>query len=216
MVIEFPHKYICIEGNIGTGKSSLTELISREYPCELILEQFHENPFLPLFYQDRERYAFSVELFFMTERYKQMQRQLLNRGLFDDFVISDYSFVKSLLFAKNNLIEEEFRLFQKLWNVLNASFPKPDILVYLHRDIQILRRFIKLRGRDYERLIEPEYLQEIQNTYFEYFRNILTFPVVIIDLNEIDFVKNKSHYESIKHLLAQNYLPGVHRISLLV
>lgn len=216
MTIEFPHKYICIEGNIGTGKSSLTEMINRDYSCELILEQFHENPFLPLFYEDRERYAFSVELFFMTERYKQLQRQLLNRGLFEDFVVSDYSFVKSLLFAKNNLIDEEFRLFQKLWNVLNASFPKPDLLVYLHRDIDILRKFIKLRGRSYERMIKMSYLQEIQNTYFEYFRNILSYPVVIIDLNEIDFVNNASHYDSLKHILSKKYLPGVHRISLIV
>lgn len=189
-------------------------MISNEYNCEIILEEFQDNPFLPLFYKDRERYAFSVELFFMTERYKQLQRQLLNRGLFQDFAIADYSFVKSLLFAKNNLSDEEYRLFQQLWAVLDKPFPKPDILVYFHRDVPILKDYIKLRGRNFEQMIEESYLQQIQNTYFEYFRNILSYPVVIIDLNQLDFVTNKDHYESIKQIISRDYLPGVHRISL--
>ena len=212
----FPYKYICVEGNIGSGKTTFSKMVRSEYECELILEEFRDNPFLPHFYKDRDRYAFSVELFFMTERYKQLQRQLLNQGLFQQFTIADYSFVKSLLFAKNNLIEEEYRLFQKLWNVLNAPFPKPDILIYLHRDVHILKSFIDIRGRDYEQMIKASYLLEIQNTYFDYFKNILTFPVVIIDLNEIDFESNANHYESLKHILSQKYLPGVHRISLVV
>jgi len=212
----FPYKYICVEGNIGTGKTTFVEMIRKEHNCEMILEQFQDNPFLPHFYEDRDRYAFSVELFFMTERYKQLQRQLLNQGLFQEFTIADYYFVKSLLFAKNNLIEEEYRLFQKLWNVLNAPFPKPDILVYFHRDVSILQELIKKRGRSYEKLIPSDYLKQIQDTYFDYFKNILTFPVVIIDLNDIDFVANPQHYESIKHIIKGNYLPGVHRISLIL
>ena len=216
MNIEFPYKYICVEGNIGTGKTTFAEMLSKEYSCELILEEFQDNPFLPFFYQDKDRYALSVELFFMTERYKQLQRQLSNRGLFQDFVLADYSFVKSLLFAKNNLIDEEFRLFQSMWKVFNSAFPKPDILVYFHRPIDTLMKFIDVRGREYEKLIQPEYLSTIQNTYFDYFKNILTFPVVILDLNEIDFVSDPKSYEAIKHILTQKYLPGVHRISLLV
>lgn len=182
----------------------------------MILEEFQDNPFLPYFYQDKDRYAFSVELFFMTERYKQLQRQLQTQGLFQQFTIADYSFVKSLLFAKNNLIDEEYRLFQKMWEVLNAPFPKPDILVYFHRDVSVLQKFIDVRGRPYEKMIQGEYLKQIQNTYFEYFRNILTFPVVILDLNEIDFVKDSKSYEAIKHIMASKYLPGVHRVSLLM
>lgn len=214
--ITLPYKYICVEGNIGTGKTTFVEMIKQDYNCEMILEEFQDNPFLPYFYVDRDRYAFSVELFFMTERYKQLQRQLLNQGLFQDFIISDYYFVKSLLFAKNNLIEEEYRLFLKLWNVLNAPFPKPDILVYFHRDVSILQKLIDKRGREYEKMIPTDYLKQIQDTYFDYFKNILTFPVVIIDLNEIDFVQHPQHYEAIKHIIATDYLPGVHRISLLV
>lgn len=216
MAIEIPYNYICIEGNIGSGKTSFTQMIHEEYQCQLILEEFNDNPFLPLFYQDKERYAFSVELFFMTERYKQLQQKLLKQDLFQKFTIADYSFVKSQLFARNNLIEEEYRLFMKLWNVLNASFPKPDILVYLHRDVETLKKYIEIRGREYEKLIEPEYLQNIQNIYFEYFRNILSFPVVIIDINDIDFVANPKHYEALKHIISSDYRPGVHRISLIV
>ncbi|MEL6122447.1 MAG: deoxynucleoside kinase [Bacteroidota bacterium] len=216
MKATIPYKFICIEGNIGTGKTTFAEMISQEYSCELILEEFQDNPFLPFFYQDKERYALSVELFFLTERYKQLQRQLSNRGLFQDFIIADYYFVKSLLFAKNNLIDEEFRLFQKMWNVFNSSFPKPDILIYFHRSVETLMKFIDVRGRDYEKLIEPDYLLRIQETYFDYFKNILTFPVVILDLNELDFVKSTNHYEAIKHIISQKYLPGVHRVSLIV
>lgn len=214
--LNIPYNYICIEGNIGSGKTSFTQMINEEYECELILEEFNDNPFLPLFYNDKERYAFSVELFFMTERYKQLQRKLLHKDLFRQFTIADYSFVKSLLFAKNNLIEEEYRLFIKLWTVLNKPFPKPDILVYFHRDVPTLQHFIKLRGREYEKLIKPEYLLSVQNTYFEYFRNILTFPVVIIDLNTIDFVQEEQHYDAIKHIISSPYNPGVHRVSLIV
>lgn len=214
--ISFPYKYICVEGNIGSGKSTFVEMISQEYNVEMILEEFQDNPFLPYFYKDKDRYAFSVELFFMTERYKQLQKQLLSQGLFQEFTIADYSFVKSVLFAKNNLIDEEYRLFQKMWDVLNTPFPKPDILVYFHRDVSVLKKFIDLRGRPYEQLIETSYLKQIQDTYFDYFKNILTFPVVILDLNEIDFLKDKKAYDAIKHIIAGKYLPGVHRVSLLV
>ena len=136
--------------------------------------------------------------------------------MFQQFTIADYYFVKSVLFAKNNLIEEEYRLFQKMWNVLNAPFPKPDILIYFHRDVSILEKFIHLRGRPYEKMIETSYLKQIQDTYFHYFKNILTFPVVILDLNEIDFVNDAKSYTAIKHIMAGKYLPGVHRVSLLV
>ncbi len=216
MTTHIPYRYICIEGNIGSGKTTFCEMIHEEMSCELILEAFNENPFLPYFYQDKDRYAFSVELFFMTERYKQLQRQLLNRGLFSDFVISDYSFIKSLLFARNNLMDEEYRLFQKLWDTLNASFPKPDILVYFHRDVDILMRYIAKRGREYEKLIQPDYLLQIQYTYFEYFKNILSYPVVIIDLKEMDFISDQTKYDTIKHVVSRKYTPGVHRVNLIV
>lgn len=191
-------------------------MLKEEYNCRLILEEFGDNPFLPLFYENPQRFAFTVELFFMTERHEQMERNLLNQDLFHDFTLADYTFIKTLLFARKNLTSEKFRLFQKMFQVLNQSLPKPDILIYFHRNIDLLLENIKSRGRDYEKNITENYLTEIQNSYFEYFRNILSFPVVIIDLNNVDFVKDPNHYEQVKYLISKKYNPGVHRISLIV
>lgn len=210
----FPYDYIAIEGNIGAGKTSLCHMMERDFNCKLMLEQFDDNPFLPLFYNDPERFAFTVELFFMTERYKQMQQTLLTPDLFKKFTVSDYAFVKTLLFANRNLPEEEFRLFQNLYNVLSQNFPKPDLLVYVHRSVDWLLTSIEKRGREYEKSITKEYLTGIQNAYFEYLRHISSFPVLIIDLNTIDFIANEDHYQEILKLLRKEYRPGVHRVSL--
>jgi deoxyadenosine/deoxycytidine kinase len=184
------------------------------HSCKLILETFNDNPFLPMFYKDPQRYAFTVELFFMTERHKQLQNHLLSQDLFYDFTMSDYYFTKTLLFARNNLEEEEFRLFQKLYKVLNQTFPQPDLLVYFHRHVDILMDNIKKRNRDFEKNISKDYLIKIQNAYFEYFRNILSFPVVILDLGDIDFVNNEKAFHEVKSLLYKEYTPGVHRMTL--
>ena len=157
-----------------------------------------------LFVQEPERFAFTVELFFMTERHEQMERSLMNQDLFKEFTIADYTFIKTLLFASKNLPNEKFRLFQKMFNVLNQSLPKPDLLVYFHRNVDILLDHIAKRGREYEKNITGEYLTQIQNGYFEYFRNT------------VDFVSNKNHYEQVKYLLSKHYQPGVHRVSLMV
>lgn len=191
-------------------------MLKDEYSCRLILEEFADNPFLPLFYKDPQRFAFTVELFFMTERHEQMERSLLNQDLFQEFTVADYTFIKTLLFASKNLPNDKFRLFQKMFNVLNQSLPKPDILVYFHRNVDILMQHINKRGRDYEKDITAAYLTQIQNSYFEYFRNILSYPILIIDLNTVDFVSNPNHYEQVKYLISKSYLPGVHRISLVV
>jgi len=208
-----PYKYICIEGNIGSGKTSLVEKLSFEYSSTKILEQFQDNPFLPLFYQNPERYAFTVELFFLTERYKQLQNTFVTPDLFVQHIISDFSFVKSLLFARKNLEDEEYRLFQMLYSVLSKSFPNPDLLVYLHRNSEYVLKNIKQRSRSYEQDIQIEYLLKIQDSYFEYLRNITSFPVLILDLKNMDFVGDRNNYETLKFLISKKYLPGVHRIT---
>lgn len=213
---DFPYDYICIEGNIGAGKTSLCRMMERDFNCKLMLEEFDDNPFLPLFYKDPERFAFTVELFFMTERYKQMQRTLLTQDLFKQFTVSDYAFVKTLLFANRNLPEEEFRLFQNLYSVLSQNFPQPDLLVYVHRSVDWLLASIEKRGREYEKNITGAYLKNIQDAYFEYLRHMSSIPVLILDLNTIDFVANEAHYQEILNLLRKKYLPGVHRVSLRV
>jgi len=211
---KIPYSFISIEGNIGSGKTSLVDLLSYELGGKKILESFADNPFLPLFYKDPERYAFTVELFFMTERYKQLQNDLTKPDLFNEYIISDFIFIKSLLFARKNLEEEEYKLFQMLFSVMNKNFRNPDLLVYLHRDPPILLENIKTRNRPYEQEIQADYLTMIQNSYFEYLRNIVSYPVLILDLKDMDFVSNEQHYETLKFLIGKEYNPGVHRISL--
>lgn len=214
MTAKIPYRYLCIEGNIGAGKTSFCKLIHADFNCKVILEEFDDNPFLPYFYNDPERFALTVELFFMTERHKQLEKNLINQDLFYEFTISDYFFSKTLLFAKNNLSNEEFKLFNRLYTVMSQAFPKPDLLVYFHRNVDILMHNIRKRGRDYENAITADYLLSIQNTYFEYFRNIVSFPILIIDLKTLDFLSNERLYEELKYLIARSYRPGVHRISL--
>ncbi len=214
--MNIPYKYICVEGNIGSGKTSLVERLCMDVNGRALLEQFANNPFLPLFYQNPERYAFTVELFFMTERFKQLQELNTSADLFTEHIISDFSLIKTQLFARKNLQEEEYRLFQMLFSVLNNSFPKPDILVYLHRDIEHLLENISKRDRQFETDLKPEYLKKIQDSYFEYIRNITSFPVLILDIKDLDFVSDQSSYETIKFLISKKYTPGVHRITVSV
>lgn len=210
----FPYNFIAIEGNIGAGKTTVCTMLAEDFTCRLILEQFTDNPFLPLFYDQPERYGFPVELFFMTERHKQLQEAFASIDMFTPLSIADYFFLKTLLFAKNNLIEEEFRLFQRLFDVLNATFPKPDILVYLHRSVDDLMFNIKKRGRQFETDISAEYLTEIQNVYFEYFRTEKSLPIVIIDVENIDFINDKNAYKKLINILTQSFSNGVHRLTL--
>ncbi len=208
------YNFIAIEGNIGAGKTTLCKMLSKDYNARLLLEQFSDNPFLPFFYENPERYAFSVELFFMTERHKQLQENLLNQDLFQQITISDYFFIKTLLFARKNLTTEEYRLFNRLFNVLNSTFPKPELLVYLHRPVEHLINNIKKRGRSYEQDISPDYLQHIQDAYFDYFKIETSIPILIFELDDIDFVQTPIYYQLIQKHLHQKYDNAIHRVTL--
>lgn len=209
----FPYNFIAIEGNLGAGKTTLCKKLEEDFNCKLLLEQFDDNPFLANFYESPERYAFPVELFFMTERHKQLQKHLTQRDLFKDLIVSDYFFIKTLLFAKNNLNAEEYRLFQRLFKVLNTSFPKPDLLVFLHRSVDGALSNIKKRGREYEQEISTEYLQKVQDVYLEYIRTEKSIPILIVDVDKIDFLESKVHYDMIVHSMKETYQPGVHHLS---
>lgn len=210
-----PHRFIAIEGNIGAGKTTLCHLLRDASNCELILEQFTDNPFLPYFYENPERYAFPVELFFMTERHKQLQQTLARPSLFPQLVVADYFFLKTLLFAKNNLDEQEYRLFQRLFHTLNSSFPKPDLLVYLHRSVDDLLENIRTRSRSFEKGIQPDYLQSLQDAYFAYFKTERGVPILIVELTGQDFKTNPALFEKIMGLLQRTYPKGIHRASLI-
>lgn len=206
--------YIVIEGNIGAGKTSFSQKLAEELNARLILEEFSDNPFLPLFYKNPERYAFPVELFFMTERHKQLQNVLVNQDLFQNYSISDYIFSKTLLFAGKTLEGEELRLFQRLFNTLNAAFPKPDLLVYLDRPVPELLENIRRRNREYEQDIQGSYLEQIQQAYFNFFRlQAENIPILLLDVEGMDFVNEEEDYAVLLDLLQKPYEKGLHRWS---
>ncbi|MFN9689446.1 MAG: deoxynucleoside kinase [Bacteroidota bacterium] len=208
------YPYIVIEGNIGVGKTTFCRKLQEKYDARLILEQFSENPFLPFFYENPERHAFSVELFFMTERHRQLQEELIQGDLFNQQIISDYIFIKTLLYAKNNLNEEEYRLFNRLFHVLNAHFKTPDLVVYLHRPVPNLLHQIKKRGRSFEMEINATYLENIQKAYFDFFKMDPEYPILVVGIDDLDFEKDNNAFELLNKLLLQKYEPKVHYIHL--
>jgi deoxyadenosine/deoxycytidine kinase len=197
-------RFLVIEGNIGAGKTTLATKFSEDLNARLVLEQFADNPFLPKFYADKERYSFPLELSFLADRYNQIKKEVLHPDLFQQLLISDYYFTKSAIFAGNTLQKDEYRLFRKLFNIVFESLPKPDLYVYLHLSTENLIKNIRKRGRDYEQKIDPEYLDTIQQGYFSYLKQITQFPVLILDTNGIDFVGNDEDYQMIKELIFNN------------
>jgi deoxyadenosine/deoxycytidine kinase len=213
-MLPFPYNFISIEGNIGAGKTTLCKMMEKDFGCRLILEQFTDNPFLPYFYENPDRYAFPVELFFMTERHKQLQESLSQLELFPQLILADYFFIKTLLFAKNNLSTEEFRLFQRLFHTLNSTFKKPDLLVYLHRSVDDLIDNIRNRGREFEKNIQPSYLQSLQDSYFSYFRTAYDMPILVINVTKVHFWRERKYYRKIVKLLQDNWKPGLNTVEL--
>lgn len=207
------YRYIVVEGNIGAGKTSLVSRIARDFNAKIVLEQFADNPFLPKFYADRERYSFTLELSFLAARYKQLYTELTDTDLFKAFTIADYYFAKSLIFAQSTLETDEYNLYRQLYNIIYKQLPKPDLYIYLHTEVEQLLAQIKLRGRDYEQNIPAEYLLEIQSSYFSFFKTVTDFPVVVVNCNEVDFVNNDEHYQQMLELIFnQTYENGLTRI----
>ena len=207
-----PYSYIAIEGNIGSGKTSLATKISEDYNAKLILEQFEDNSFLPKFYEDQARYAFPLELSFLAERYQQLKDLLSNQDLFKDFTISDYFINKSLIFSRKTLQSEEYKLYHKLFEIISQMIPKPDLLVYLYSRVDRLQANIKKRDRSYEQNIEDSYLEGIQESYFDFIRHQDNMRILIIDTNNLDFVNNQSDYNKVTEAIFTNYSIGIHRI----
>lgn len=206
------YNFITIEGTIGAGKTSLATMIAEEYTAKIILEGFADNPFLPKFYKEADKYAFPLELSFLAERYQQLTEQLSKQDLFKNFTISDYFINKSLIFAQKTLQDDVFGLYSKLFHIINSSIPKPDLLVYLYVSVDRLQENIKRRGRDYEQNIEDEYLENIQTGYFDFIKQHQEMRILVLDTNDVDFVNNKEDYKKIISLIDKDYQPGVHRI----
>ena len=207
------YNFVTIEGNIGAGKTTLAHLLSKHYNARLILEQFADNPFLPKFYESPEQYAFPLELFFMAERYKQLKDLLQTKDLFQSITVSDYLFTKCLLFAKVNLPVEEFRLYQKLFDIINPQILQPDILIYLHSPVNKLKENIKKRNRQYEQGIASDYLFNLQETYTQYIKQH-HIKTLFVDTSNADFLDNPAHLTTIIDALDKEYEDGQHFISL--
>ncbi len=188
------HHSITVEGNIGVGKTTLTHLLAKHFNARLILEEFAENPFLPKFYQNPGQYAFPLELFFMAERYKQLKELTTAKDMFQQVTVSDYLFIKCLLFAKINLPEEEFRLYQKLFDMIHQQLIFPDILIYLHAPVARLQENIKKRNRSYEQQISDDYLLRVQETYTSYIKEH-AIRTIFIDAGQADFLGNPKHLQ---------------------
>ena len=191
------YNYITIEGNIGAGKTSLATMISDEFNAKLILERFKDNPFLPKFYKEPDRYAFPLEMSFLADRYQQLLDDLGQYDLFKDFMCADYDRFKSLIFAQVTLQEEEFVLYKRLHEMMYKDMPQPDLYVYLYQNTERLLKNIKKRGRSYEKSIDPEYLEKINQGYLDFIKSQHNLNVKIIDISELDFVKNRADFLSI-------------------
>ena len=188
------YNYIAIEGNIGAGKSTLALKMAEDFNAKTVLERFADNPFLPKFYEDQSRYAFSLEMSFLADRYQQLSDDLSQFDLFKDFIIADYHIFKSLLFSKITLEDDEFRLYRTLFDIIYKEMPKPDLYIYLYQNTNRLLQNIKNRGRSYEQDITAEYLEKINKGYLEYIKTQTDLNVLIIDVSDRDFVNKQEDY----------------------
>jgi deoxyadenosine/deoxycytidine kinase len=194
--------YIAIEGPIAVGKTSLANLMSKELSARLVREEFDENPFLPDFYKDPERFAFQTQLFFLLQRYRQ-QQELRQVDMFQKLLITDYMFVKDRLFASLNLGEKEMQLYDTVANLLERNIIKPDLVIYLQADTDTLMKNIAKRGREMETGITYEYIDALSQVYTEYFFRYQETPLVIINTNNIDFVHNEDDLKEVIKYIRQ-------------
>jgi 2-amino-4-hydroxy-6-hydroxymethyldihydropteridine diphosphokinase len=204
IILSEKYNYIAIEGNIGAGKTSLAKLLSNEFNAKLVLERFADNPFLPKFYEDKERYAFPLEMSFLADRYQQLSDDLAQFDLFKSFIVSDYYIFKSLIFAQVTLSKDEYLLYRKMFNLIYKEITKPDLYVYLYQNTDRLLENIKKRGRVYEQNIKPEYLKKIHDGYKNFSTTQNDLNLLTIDVSELDFVNNAEDYNFIRNKIKYN------------
>lgn len=195
------YNFIAIEGNIGAGKTTLAKKIGAEYNAKLVLERFADNPFLPKFYADMERYAFPLEMSFLADRFQQLTEDLTQFDLFKSFVVADYFIIKSLLFAQISLSKEEYTLYSRIFNIMYSQITKPDLYVFLYQSTESLINNIQKRGRPYEQNIQPEYLDKINKGYLNFVQTNTQLNSIVIDITDLDFENNAADYERVKMLM---------------
>ena len=190
-----PFKHIAVEGPIGVGKTSLVDMLARRFRGTRVLEDA-ENPFLGEFYKDKRGAAFRCQLFFLLSRHDQ-QKQITQRDLFTELVLSDYTFAKDKIFAYLTLEDSELMIYNRLYELLEPSVPKPDLVIYLQANLDTLLKRIRKRGRDYEKTISPPYLQELSEAYAHYFYRYDETPLLVVNTNRIDFDTTPEHFEAL-------------------
>lgn len=193
------YRYIAIEGNIGSGKTTLAHRLAAHYDALLVLEEFQNNPFLEKFYQEPERYAFPLELSFLADRYQQLKNILPQQDLFAKGIVSDYIFPKTKIFAKNNLNDSEFELFARIADILRVELSKPDLLIFLHCPIEKLQENIHKRGREFEQNIQNEYLEDLEKSYHTFIHSE-QFDTLIVDVSSVDLRVDKYFHQLLQHL----------------
>tara|TARA_B100001115_G_scaffold41474_1_gene30858 strand:- start:183 stop:815 length:633 start_codon:yes stop_codon:yes gene_type:complete len=201
------YKSISIEGNIGVGKTTLAKLLSNDLGYKLVLETFENNPFLKDFYENLNKNALPLELFFLAERYELLK--LNSEDMFFSGAVSDFIFDKSKLFAVNTLKDYELNIFNKIFSLMKKSVKNPEILIYLHSDLSSLENKITKRGREYENNIHSDYLKKLNDTYLDYINKRSEFPVILIDVTNLDFKNNSKHFNLIKNIIFQEHENGV-------
>lgn len=213
--MKIKYNYVVIEGNIGAGKTTLASKIADQFNARLILEHFADNPFLPKFYNEPDKYSFPLELSFLASRYKQLKEELVPQDLFKSFTVADYYFMKSLVFAASTLNGDEYNLYRQIFYIIYGTLPKPDIYIYLYLTPDRLIKNIEKRGRGYEKKITKEYLQKIQDNYFSFFRQNPDNKYLVIDVNNVDFVADENQYNKIIELIFFNdYHDGLNKVIL--
>ena len=195
------YNYLAIEGNIGSGKTSLSNLMSDEFNAKIVLERFADNPFLPKFYEDQERFAFPLEMSFLADRYQQLTDDLAQFDLFKNFIVSDYYIFKSLIFAQVTLQKEEYALYRKMFDIMYKEISKPDLYIYLYQNTDRLLENIKKRWRIYEQNIEASYLEKIHVGYINFIKTEQDLNTLIIDVSELDFVNNLKDYREVLKII---------------
>jgi deoxyadenosine/deoxycytidine kinase len=204
------YRYICIEGVIGAGKTSLAKQLATDLDSRLILEQFEDNPFLPKFYEEPDKYAFPLELSFLASRFQQLKEKLSLMDMFQPAVVSDYFIQKSLIFARNTLGGDELNLYQRLFHIMADILPVPDLLLYLHLPVRSLQDNIRKRGRGYEQKISDAYLNSLQEGYLDYIRQHPHQRILVLDTSSLDFVNKAADYQRICGYLSEEWSPGIH------
>lgn len=208
------YRFITVEGNIGAGKTTLSKMLAESMKAKILLETFDNNPFLPKLFEDFKRHAFAAEMFFMAERFQQLNVNLEQGELFSESVISDFLFAKSRIFSEINLDKDEFALYRRLFETIYSKIPLPNLLLYVYQPIPKLLRQISERGRAFENQYNAEYLAQIQKGYFQYFREVQDLPVLILNCENADFKANKDQYQQILNLCQQKHQPGIHHITI--